>query len=164
MQSGLALDERRFPRIAALLDQVDRTSRLKIYLAIARAAMLRGRLSVTLLAGERALAISPDEGADRERAHFLRGAARALTHEYDGGLAELTALDRSKLPANDVPLFTAALQLALDIRKPTAGASADVDEPPPTPARLDLTSSAATLARAQNQLGELDLLIKDRRP
>jgi chemotaxis protein MotC len=163
-QSGLALDVRRFPRIAALLDQVDLTSRLKIYLAIARTAMLRGRLPVTLLAGERALAISPDTGADHERAHFLRGAARALTDEYDGGLAELQALDRSKLPEHDVPLFNAALQLALDIHKPFAGASADADKPPPTPARLDLTSATATLARAQNQLGELELLTRDRRP
>jgi chemotaxis protein MotC len=38
------------------------------------------------------------------------------------------------------------------------------DKPPPTPARIDLASSSATLARAQAQLGELELLTKDRRP
>ncbi|WP_430641455.1 chemotaxis protein [Bradyrhizobium centrolobii] len=165
-QSSLALDERRFARIVALLEQIDRSSRLKLYLVIARAGLVRGRLAVTRLAGERALALSPDIGADRERAHFFRGAARVLTDEYDGGLAELKALDRSKLPERDVLLLNATLQLALDVRKPILGPSADVaaDKPPPTPARLDLASSTATLARARKQLGELDLLTKDRRP
>lgn len=161
-QSSLALDERRFARITALLEQIDRASRLKLHLVIARAAMLRGRLTVTRLASERALTLSADASADRERAHLFRGASRALTDEYDGGLAELKALDRSKLPERDVPLLNATVQLALDIRKPFTGGSAD--KSPATPARLDLASSTATIARAQKQLGELELLTRDRRP
>ncbi len=127
--------------------------------------MVRGRLAVTRLAGERALTLSADASADRERAHFFRGASRALTDEYDGGLAELKALDRSKLPERDVPLLNATVQLALDVRKPIAGGSAAdaADKPPLTPARLDLASSTATAcARAAKQLGELELLTKDR--
>jgi chemotaxis protein MotC len=164
-QSNLAHDERRFARIAALLEQIDRASRLKLYLVIARAAMVRGQMAVTRLAGERALALSPDASVERERAHFFRGASRVLTDEYDGGLAELKALDRAKLPERDVPLLNAAVQLALDVRKPFPGGSAAAaDKPPATPARLDLASSTATLARARKQLGELELLTKDRRP
>lgn len=164
-QSSLALDERRFARIVALLEQIDRASRIKLYFVIARSAMVRGRLAVTELAGERALALSADASPDRERAHFFRGVARALTDEYDGGLAELKALDRSKLPERDIPLLNATVQLALDVRKPFAGGSAAAaDKPPVTPARLDLASSTATLARAQKQLGELERLTKDRRP
>ncbi|AWM09384.1 MULTISPECIES: chemotaxis protein [Bradyrhizobium] len=164
-QSSLALDERRFARIAALLEQIERAGRLKLYLVIARAAMLRGQLAVTRLAGERALTLSADASADRERAHFFRGVARALTDEYDGGLAELKALDRSKLPERDVLLLNATVQLALDVRKPLPGGSAiAADKPPATPARLDLASSTVTLARAHKQLGELELLTRDRRP
>lgn len=164
-QSNLAHDERRFARIAALLEQIDRASRLKLYLVIARAAMVRGQMAVTRLAGERALALSPDASVERERAHFFRGASRVLTDEYDGGLAELKALDRAKLPERDVPLLNAAVQLALDVRKPfSSGPAAAADKPPATPARLDLASSTATLARARKQLGELELLTKDRRP
>ncbi|QOZ79240.1 chemotaxis protein [Bradyrhizobium sp. CCBAU 53351] len=164
-QSSLALDERRFARIAAMLEQIDRASRLKLYLVIARAAMVRGQLGVTRLAGERVLTLSADASAERERAHFFRGAARALTDEYDGGLAELKALDRSKLPERDVPLLNATLQLALDMRKPFPSGSAIVaDKPPATPARLDLASSTVMLARAKKQLGELELLTRDRRP
>ncbi|QPF93118.1 chemotaxis protein [Bradyrhizobium commune] len=165
-QSSLALDDRRFARITVLLEQIDRGSRLKLYLVIARAALIRGRLAVTRLAAERALTLSADITAERERARFLRGASRALTDEYDGGLAELKALDRSKLPERDVLLLNATLQLALDVRKPIAGPPTIVaaDKPPPTPARLDLASSTAALARAQTQLGELELLTKDRRP
>ncbi|MBR0699741.1 chemotaxis protein [Bradyrhizobium diazoefficiens] len=164
-QSSLALDERRFARIAAMLEQIDRASRLKLYLVIARAAMVRGQLGVTRLAGERALALSADASAERERAHFFRGAARALTDEYDGGLAELKALDRSKLPERDVPLLNATLQLALDMRKPfPSGSATAADKPPATPARLDLASSTVMLARAKKQLGELELLTRDRRP
>jgi chemotaxis protein MotC len=165
-QSSLALDDRRFVRVAALLEQIDRASRLKLYLVIARAALVRGRLAVARLASERARTLSADATADRERAHFFRGASRALTDEYDGGFAELKALDRSKLPERDVLLLNATVQLALDVRKPIAGLSAGAaaDKPPPTPARIDLASSTATLARAQKQLGELELLTKDRRP
>ncbi|QIO31911.1 chemotaxis protein [Bradyrhizobium sp. 1(2017)] len=164
-QSSLALDERRFARIATLLEQIDRASRLKLYLVIARAAMLHGRLAVTRRASERALTLSADASADRERAHLFRGASRALTDEHDGGLAELKALDRSKLPERDVPLLNAAVQLALDIRKPFAAASAaTADKPPATPARLDLAASSAAIARARKQLGELELLARDRRP
>jgi chemotaxis protein MotC len=130
---------------------------------IARNAMLRGLMQVTRLASERALALSADASTERERARFFRGASRALTDEYDGGLAELKAIDRSKLPERDVPLLNATVQLALDIRKPFAGKST-AEKPPVTPARLDLASSTAMLARAQQQLGELELLTRDRRP
>lgn len=164
-QSSIALDERRFARIAALLEQIDRASRLKLYLVIARAAMVRGRLEMTRLAGERSLTLSADASPERERAHFFRGVSRALTDEYDAGVAELKALDRSKLPERDIPLLNATLQLALDVRKPFAGNSpAAADKPPVTPARLDLASSTAALVRAQKQLGELELLTRDRRP
>lgn len=165
-QSSLTLDDRRFARVAALLEQVDRASRLKLYLVIARGALVRGKLTVTRLAGERALTLSADATPDRERAHFYRGASRALTDEYDGGFAELKAIDRAKLAERDVLLLNATLQLALDVRKPIAGPTAamSVDKLPPTPARIDLASSNAMLARAQTQLGELELLTKDRRP
>ncbi|MET4068097.1 chemotaxis protein MotC [Bradyrhizobium sp. S3.2.6] len=165
-QSTLALDDRRFARIAALLEQVDRASRLKLYLVIARGALVRGKLTVARLAGERALTLSADATPDRERAHFYRGASRALTDEYDGGFAELKALDRTKLAERDVLVLNATLQLALDVRKPIAGPTAamSADKPPLTPARIDLASSNAMLARAQTQLGELELLTKDRRP
>jgi chemotaxis protein MotC len=120
---------------------------------------------VTRLAGERALTLSADASAERERAHLFRGVSRVLTDEYDGGLAELKALDRSKLPERDVPLLNATVQLALDVRKPFAGGpAAAADKPPITPARVDLASSTAILARAQKQLGELELLTRDRRP
>jgi len=164
-QSSLALDERRFARIVTMLEQIDRASRLKLYLVIARSAMVRGRMAVTRLAGERALTLSADASAERERAHLFRGVSRVLTDEYDGGLAELKALDRSKLSEGDIPLLNATVQLALDVRKPFAGGSAAAaDKPPITPARVDLASSTAALARAHKQLGELELLTRDRRP
>ena len=164
-RTSLALDERRFPRIVALLDQLDRASRLKFYLTISKVALVRGRIAVLRLAGERALPLSPDGSAERERSHLFRGAARALTDEYDGGLAELKAIEKSKLTEPDIALLNATIQLALDVRKPVAASrAAPADKPPPTPARLDLSPSTATLARAQQQLSELEFLIKDRRP
>src|SRR5205814_234044 len=70
-RSSLALDERRFVRISAMLDQLDRASRLKVYLALSRTALVRGRLTLARLAGEQALPLSPEEIPDRERAHFF---------------------------------------------------------------------------------------------
>jgi chemotaxis protein MotC len=164
--SSLSLDERRFPRTAALLEQVDRANRLKLYLVISRVALVRGRLGVARLASEQALSLAPDGYADRERAHLFRGAARTLADDYEDGLAELKAIDASKLAERDSSLLNATLQLALDVRKPAPGmpAGAETDNPPPTPARLDLSSSTTVLERAQKQLRELDLLTTDRRP
>jgi chemotaxis protein MotC len=161
--SNFVRDERRFSRIAALLDQIDGASRLKLYLVIAKGALVRGRIAIARLAGEQALPLSTDASGERERVHLVRGAARVLADEYDAGLAELQAVDRSKLPEREVPLLKAALQIALDVRKPISGSPAADDKPPPTPARLDLASSTATLARAQKQLEELERLTKDRR-
>ncbi|MCP3464113.1 MULTISPECIES: chemotaxis protein [unclassified Bradyrhizobium] len=165
-RSSLALDEHRFSRTTALLDQIDRGNRLKLYLVIAKSALVRGRLAVVRLAGEQALSLSADGSVDRERAHLFRGSARVLTGDYEGGLTELKATDRSKLPEREASLLNANIQLALDLRKPISGPPSAIaaDKPPPTPARLDLASSAATLARAQKQLEELELLTKDRRP
>ena len=165
-RSSLALDERRFLRISAMLDQLDRTSRIKLYLALSRTALVRGRLALARLAGEQALPLSPEEIPDRERAHLFRGAARALTDDYEAGLSELKAVDKSRLSEGDAHLLNATLQLVLDVRKPTTESStgSGAHNPPPTPARLDLTSSTTTLARAHKQLEQLDLLTKDRRP
>jgi chemotaxis protein MotC len=165
-RSSLALDERRFPRLVVMLEQVDRANRLKLYLAIAKAALVRGRIAVLRLAGEHALQLGSDGNADLQRAHLFHGAARALADDYEGGLAELNAIDKSKLPEREVSLLNATIQLTLDVRKPIAGSPAGpaADKPPPTPARLDLSSSTTTLARAQKQLDELDHITKDRRP
>jgi len=121
---------------------------------------------VVRLASEQALSLAPDGNADRERAHLFRGAARTLADDYEDGLAELKAIDASKLAERDSSLLNATLQLALDVRKPASGtpAGAETDNPPPTPARLDLSSSTTVLERAQKQLRELDLLTTDRRP
>lgn len=165
-RSNLALDERRFARLAVMLEQIDRASRLKLYLGIARAALIRGRLAVTRLAAEQALPLVAEGNADSERAHLLRGAARSLTDDYDGGLAELKVVDKAKLPERDVPLLNATHQLLFDMRKPTTASSGvlEAENPPPTPARLDLAPSAALLARARQHLAELELITKDRRP
>jgi hypothetical protein len=142
-RSSLALDERRFSRLSAMLEQIDRASRLKLYLVIARSAMVRGRMAVTRLAGERALTLSADASAERERAHFFRGASRVLTDEYDGGLCRAEgARPVEAARARTFPLLNATVQLALDVRKPFAGdLPRTADKPPVTPARLDLASS-----------------------
>lgn len=166
IRSGFASDEHRFPRISAMLDQIDPPSRLKVYLALSKTALVRGRLALARLAGEQVLALTSEDIPDRERAHFFRGAARALTDEYEGGLDELKAIDRSRLPERDIFLLNATLQLVLDVRKlmPEASTGSGADNLPPTPARLDLASSTTTLARAHQQLEQLNLLTRDRHP
>jgi chemotaxis protein MotC len=165
-RSSLALDERRFARLKALLEHLDGASRLKVYLAISRTALLRGRMAAARLASDQALSLTTDGAADRERAHLFRGAARALADEYEAGLAELKAIDAPKLPERDARLLNAALQLALDVRRPIKGSSAELaaNKPPPTPARLDLSSSTTVLARAQEHLRQLEVFTRDRRP
>ncbi len=69
-RSSFALEERRFVRIATLLEQVDRATRLKLLLVIGKKALVNGRLAVVHRAGEQALSLAEDT-AERERAHFF---------------------------------------------------------------------------------------------
>ena len=165
---NLGLNESRFPRISAMIGELDHAGQLKLYLLISRTALVRGRLAMARLSAAKGLVLSAEGSSERERAHFLHASARVLTDNYDEGLAELKALDKSKLPERDTPLFNAALDLALNMRKPLTPAKSEkveqgAENPPPTPARIDLSSSTTTLAQAHKQLSELDLLLKEHR-
>jgi chemotaxis protein MotC len=164
----LGMNERRFARISTMTGQLDEADQLKLYLLISRTALVRGRMAMAGLSAARALGLSADGSPERERAHFLHASARVLTDNYDEGLAELKAVDKSKLSERDVPLFNAALELALNVRKPRTPlkleqAEPGAGDPPPTPARIDLGSSTAALAQARKHLSDLDRLLKEHR-
>lgn len=167
---SFTLDESRFSRIGTMSEQLDEASQLKFYLLVARTALVRGKLEMAKLAGERALVLAAENDVQRERAHLYRGSARVISDNFDGGLAELKDIDKSKLPDRDARLLNAALELAENVRKPLWDAQqaraeplADNTPPPSMPPGTGLDSSTATIEQARKKLGESDLLLKERR-
>jgi len=165
---NLGMNETRFARISGMMGPLDREEQLKLYLLISRTALIRGRLVMAGLLAEKGLELSAERSPERERARFYHASAGVLTDGYDEAITEMKAVDKSKLPERDARLFKAALELALNVRKPRppvrqAQIEQGATDPPPTPARIDLSSSMATLTQARKQLSELDLLLKERR-
>ena len=111
------------------------------------------------------MTLSGEGSPERERARLYDAAARIVTNAYEQGVAALQGIDEARLPERDAKLRKAALVLARDLRAAARGVEQRraADEPPPTPARIDLGSSAATLARARTVLGEADQLLKEER-
>lgn len=157
---GFAQDERYFPRLAAMLENLDPDSRRTLYLVIARTAILRGKPVMAQLAAEQAATLSSDGSRERERARLYQAAARVVTDGYEKSLVELRAINRPHLSQRDVELLDAALILAGHLRKPLQEAKVDSPVPPPAPPRLDVRSATEALSRAGKSLDEVNILLE----
>jgi chemotaxis protein MotC len=157
---GFAQDERYFPRLSAMLENLDADSRRTLYLLIARTAVLRGKPAMARLASEQAATLTADGSRERERASLYQAAARIVTDGYEKSVAELRNVDRRQLSPRDVELLDAVLTLAGQMRKPTPDPKVGESSPPPSPPRLDVRSSDETLVRAGKSMGEVDLLLE----
>jgi chemotaxis protein MotC len=160
MRFGFAQEERYFPRLAAMLDNLDADSRRTLYLLVSRTAVLRGKSGMARLAAEQAAVLSGPGSREYERARLYGAAARVVTDGYEAGLSDLRAVDRQKLSPRDVEVLDAALALAGHLRKPVGDAKADGPVPPPVPAQLDVRSADKALAQAQQSLGTLNTLLE----
>lgn len=127
-------DPTQFPRLTALLQPLDRDSRVEVYLMVARGALNQGKLVAAAMAAERVLAEAQPVSSDFERARVYRGAVRAASSkDVDTALADLRTAVRTRLPQDDVMLLDAAITTAELVKsagettKVAAAAPAKVD-------------------------------------
>ncbi len=116
-------------KLAKLTAGLEPRERRRLYLLIAREAVVAGRLNMAAIAGATAkgLAQGSAQGADADaaRAALYLGAATIAGTRYEEGVAALMAVAPGRLDAKDRALRASALALADMIRAPVAPAAAD---------------------------------------
>jgi chemotaxis protein MotC len=156
----------RFPRLVAVLDNLDSESQRALYLLIARTALLRGKTEMTDLAAGRVVALTEDGSPYRARAELYRAAARLVTNGHEQALADLQQLDAGRLPEQDAELLAAALNVGRNVRKelPAVSTKVELNDGIPTAMRprIDFSGSLRAIDRAQKLLEESDAQLKER--
>jgi chemotaxis protein MotC len=156
----------RFPRLAAVLGQLDRASQRALYLLIARTALIRGKMEMTDLAAERVVELTEEGSSERSRGRLYRATARLVTDAHEEALSELQKIEGSRLPKRDAELLAAALMLGRNVRKALPAVSAQHDEPSGQQTvvrpRIDFSASLAAVDRAQKLLDESSAQLKER--
>lgn len=107
----------------------------RFYLAMAKAALVNGRLDTARIASDKAKALAPDGTADAARASLYAAAALVASDKVDDGLTRLNVLDPAKLGPDDADLRHAALSVGtvVSAKNLSDGAGGDaglrVDDP-----------------------------------
>ena len=127
---GIADGDDRFPRLEAILKSSDPENQRALFLQLAQAAVVHGKLATARSAAADAAALAPVGGGDAMRAALYDSAASILPGKDIGEVRKrLAALNRRQLGRRDIDLLDAAVAVA--------DAVGDV---PATPAPLDSVS------------------------
>ncbi|MCM5560413.1 chemotaxis protein [Pleomorphomonas sp. JP5] len=130
---GIADGDDRFPRLEAILKSSDPENQRALFLQLAQAAVVHGKLGTARSAAADAAALAPIGGRDAMRAGLYAAAASILPGKDIGEVRKrLSGLSRRQLGRRDVDLLDAA----------TAVATA-VGEEPTTSAPLEAVSAVA---------------------
>ena len=115
----------RLTRLAGTLDKADQR---RLYLAIARAAVVAGHFKMAALAAAAAGERSDPAGTDEARAMTYLGAATIVGDRYEFGRRTLEKVVPDRLGIRDRALRTSAVAVADLIRKPPAAGDAGPTE------------------------------------
>jgi chemotaxis protein MotC len=113
---GLIDDLASLHKFEAMLTLVAPAQRYDFLLSVSRSQMISGVYEVSGAAADDVLGMLPAGSADESRARLYSSAAQAIGVDYQGGLANLKLIDRSKLNAADRGLLAAALHVATHLR------------------------------------------------
>jgi chemotaxis protein MotC len=140
------------PRLQTVLDEVPSDRRGELYLAIAREALIKGKIDLTRVASRAAAEAGEDASQDRgRRATLYEAAAAVATGDVDQAVPRLEAMAGAALPAEDAELLRAALAVAQQVRRlpPNEGEVASAD---PAPEIVEAARKA--LARVDQLMAE----------
>ncbi|RDI54829.1 chemotaxis protein MotC [Microvirga subterranea] len=158
-----AKDQQQFPRLVAILSELDVDSQRDLYLLIARSAVDQGQTKAAILASDKAYELATSDIPSATRAKLYKAAAVIVTAEgFENGVAELRKIDRELLSQSDAALLESALSLAGTIRKvPEKVATAAAGGPPLAagePSQIEVPLPA--ISRAQKALERVDQLFR----
>jgi chemotaxis protein MotC len=142
----LADDVGNFPRIESTSESLSRDERRALFLTVAHAGLVSGKIAMADVAATKALTLAQADSADEARGKLYQAAARTLSDQHESAAAQLQAIDPRKLPKSDHALLAAAQTLVRHIYDKTAAAPASA--PPAAPD----DSAAATIHLAEAAL------------
>jgi chemotaxis protein MotC len=146
------------PALETMTQTLRREDRRALFLMIARAALVNGKIAMADVASAAALNLADADSGDEAQGKLYRASVRILTDQYDSGLAQLQAIDSKKLQKNDAALLAAARLVAMRIREkmtaapatePALAAGAKEDS-----AEATIRLAETALASAQHLTGE----------
>lgn len=156
-------DAARLPGIEALARQLEPEEQRKLYLSVARKAVLRGDSNVAGFAAERAAALSGQDSTDRARSSLYLGASMILTNNYSKGVDVLGHVDRSLLAKRDGELLDAVATVSKTLRKPIEPAPAvtsAIDGGGKGDAAAVAQRDTAVMELARSAIADADALLK----
>lgn len=149
VQADLTSTPENFAKLHVVISALTSEIRRAFLLTVARAEALNGKFAVAGAAAAEALRDAPGDSADEARGRLYEAAARVVSSEYDGGVAELQSAAPSKLDKSDQALLAAVRSIASYVRAPQREISPQREraaaEAPPDPA----DHAAATIALAE---------------
>lgn len=115
-------------KLDPVLAELPAPERRTVYLGMAKAAVVQGRMVAARYAAEHAATLAKDTAPDALRAQLYINAAAIVTEDVAKGVAALEAADQTRLTPDDVDLRDAALAIARSVQAPvldfTGGLSA----------------------------------------
>ena len=138
-------------RLSKLLDGLGKDERRRIYLVVAREAVLDGRIALAATVSEEAGRLAQHGDADEARAMVYFGAATIVGDRYDVGMKALNGAGADRLEPKDRVLRASALAVGAMIRAPIVPGTDAAGE----------ADQQTILADAARSLGEADALMAD---
>lgn len=159
---GIADGDDRFPRLEAILKSSDPENQRALFLQLAQAAVIHGKLSTARAAAADAAALAPRGGGDAMRAGLYDAAASITTgRDINGVRQQLTGINRRQLGRRDADLLDAALDVATAVGEMPAAPS------PPEPVAVVATDAkrgdawvTKTMRTAEADLSVADALLE----
>jgi chemotaxis protein MotC len=152
-------DAGRLARLANMLGGVGVAERRDLYMTIAKEALGKGKVELARLAASNAVQLAQEDSVEKERARLLEGAVLIVTDDFDKGVENLSAVERSKLDEAEAALLDAALSIAGQIRRlPSAP---EPDSAPP--GENDATGAGASqvVERARKAMADVDQMLSE---
>jgi chemotaxis protein MotC len=154
-------DPAQFGRLDAMLSQLDADAQRGLYLTVASAAVVAGKMEAGAYAAEKAMALARPESPDLSRARVYRAAALVVDAEgFETAEQDLAATNVAMLQPSDLALHDAVARIAASI-----GAGSDPStivlepEPQAIPGEEPPEEPDALLDRARALSDDVDLLL-----
>ncbi len=138
-------------KLAKLTAGLETRERRRLYLGIAREAVVAGHLKMAAIASATAKGFAQGSEGDAARATLYLGAATIAGPRYEDGITALMAASPGRLDAEDRALRASALALADMIRAPAVPATTDTQA----------ATTNVVAVEAERALGAADSALKE---
>jgi chemotaxis protein MotC len=149
-------DPARLAWLQSMLGGMGSAERRDVYLAMAKIALVNGKVEMARFAAASAVQLTQEESPEHERARVYQGAALVATEEFERGIELLGGIEKGRLGEDDARLLEAALAVADQVRRMPGPPDAEAAPPPPAPGPM--------LERAQRMIAEVDQMLNGTGP